>query len=517
MLDWVLAVWDGFTQHELWGLFWSYAPDIATLGGVIGFILLLYQFIWGNWRKRRQVRRDSDRLDNIQSLVQHLVATSPANSVPSATRLAQVTEAVESAVRDKQAGDERMGRALELLKAGKAEEAQLLFRAVAEEKTAHVAEDSRVAAAAWRHDGAIAGLADPKQARFAYAKAAELDPGNPDGRFWHGWLQKDAGNLGAAEAAFKAVVALGNQGASDRHRLWAHIGIGDVQVAQGNLPEALESYRASMFIARGLSESGPQNADWQRDLSVSHNKIGDVQVAQSNLPEALESYRASMFIRVGLSESDPQNADWQRDLSVSHDNIGDVQVAQGNLPEALESYRASMFIARGLSESGPQNADWQRDLSVSHNKIGDVQVAQSNLPEALESYRASMFIRVGLSESDPQNADWQRDLSVSHDNIGDVQVAQGNLPEALESYRASMVIRVGLSESDPQNAGWQADLAASHGKLGQLLNQMGERDKAREMLEQGRAIIAPLAERSETLLWKEYLRGFDEGIANLRE
>ena len=38
---------------------------------------------------------------------------------------------------------------------------------------------------------------------------------------------------------------------------------------------------------RKTGEVRPGNADWQRDLSVSYNKVGDVQVAQGNLPAAL--------------------------------------------------------------------------------------------------------------------------------------------------------------------------------------------------------------------------------------
>ena len=40
---------------------------------------------------------------------------------------------------------------------------------------------------------------------------------------------------------------------------------------------------------RPLAKADPGNAGWQRDLSVSYNKIGDVLVAQGNLPEALKS------------------------------------------------------------------------------------------------------------------------------------------------------------------------------------------------------------------------------------
>jgi hypothetical protein len=47
---------------------------------------------------------------------------------------------------------------------------------------------------------------------------------------------------------------------------------------RGNLVAALTSYQASLAIAARLAEADPDNAGWQRDLSVSHNKIGDVQM-----------------------------------------------------------------------------------------------------------------------------------------------------------------------------------------------------------------------------------------------
>ena len=127
-----------------------------------------------------------------------------------------------------------------------------------------------------------------------------------------------------------------------------------MQVAQGDLPAALTSYRASLAIAERLAKADPGNAGWQRDLSVSHDRIGDVQVAQGDLSAALTSYRASLAIRERLTKADPGNAEWQRDLSVSHDRIGDVQRAQGDLPAALTSYRASLAIRRtaGQGRSG---------------------------------------------------------------------------------------------------------------------------------------------------------------------
>jgi hypothetical protein len=50
----------------------------------------------------------------------------------------------------------------------------------------------------------------------------------------------------------------------------------------------------------GAGREGPP-----RDLSVSYNKIGDVLVAQGNLPEALKTFRDGLAIADRLAKSDP--------------------------------------------------------------------------------------------------------------------------------------------------------------------------------------------------------------------
>ena len=93
----------------------------------------------------------------------------------------------------------------------------------------------------------------------------------------------------------------------------------------------------ALAISERLAKADPGNAGWQRDLSVSYNKIGDVQVAQGDLPAALKATATGSRSRERLAKADPGNAGWQRDLSVSYDKIGDVQVAQGDLAAALKA------------------------------------------------------------------------------------------------------------------------------------------------------------------------------------
>ncbi|HUS80270.1 MAG TPA: hypothetical protein VM283_03315, partial [Armatimonadota bacterium] len=107
-----------------------------------------------------------------------------------------------------------------------------------------------------------------------------------------------------------------------------------------------------------------------------------------------------------LAQSDPGNAEWQRDLSMSHISIGDVRRAQGDLAGALEAYQAALATQERLAALDPGNAFRQRDLSLSYSRIGDVRRAQGDLAGALAAYEASLRIRERLATADPGNAGW---------------------------------------------------------------------------------------------------------------
>jgi Tetratricopeptide repeat len=164
--------------------------------------------------------------------------------------------------------------------------------------------------------------------------------------------------------------------------------VADAPKRQGNLREALKSFRDGLAVADRLAKSDPGNALWQRDLSVSYEKIGDALADQGNLAEALKSYHDALSIRDRLAKADPGNLNWQRDLSVSFNKIGEVLVAQGNLAEALKSFRDGLAIADRLAKSDPGNALWQHDLSVSFNKIGDALMDHGKLASGKSHRRA---------------------------------------------------------------------------------------------------------------------------------
>ncbi len=126
-------------------------------------------------------------------LLRQMIASGVLPAAPGVEQ--RVSGAITDIARGAQAGDEQLQKALGLLKAGDVKQAAEILRAVANEKTARIKRDSKDAAIAYRNLGAIAGLADPKQALEAYNKALELDPDDVESLLWAGLLEKERGDL----------------------------------------------------------------------------------------------------------------------------------------------------------------------------------------------------------------------------------------------------------------------------------------------------------------------------------
>ena len=102
---------------------------------------------------------------------------------------------------------------------------------------------------------------------------------------------------------------------------------------------------------------------------MSHNKVGDVQVEQGNLPAALESFRASLAIAGRLTKADPGNAGWQRDLALSHGRVAIALTSGGANGDALTAFRHGRSIIAALAEQSPDNATLPKDLTWFDDQI----------------------------------------------------------------------------------------------------------------------------------------------------
>lgn len=527
---------------------------VASLIGVLALGAAIFAYTSHSQRQT---------LAEIEALVSKYSIASPAQGATT-TSTEQLTDAI-TAIVSGAARDSRYAKALKHLKDGDVGQAESLLREVAEETARRADNESRRAAEAYRRLGAIAGLGDPKRAREAYAKALQFDPNDTDALYWHGWLSLLAGNLSVAEKELRRLLEVSKKQDDSQGIYRAHLRLGEVIRERGDLDSALIHQTAAYKIANNRADAAPDDAERQRELSVSCEKLGDIFYAKGEIEEALVYFRKGLNITRQLAQKDKESLRWQRDLSVLLERIGDVLVTQGEIDLALDAFRESASIRSTLAEVAPENESWRRDHSVALERIGDALYFKNKPKEALASYTQSLAISEELAARDKENAGRQYDVSVSAMKVGDMLRALGRSDEALsyykdsqeicerlverepggatwnrglsvalikvadvlaskkrledsfKSYSRALAIRKGLVKSDPSNAVWQRDLAVVYSKIAHLHSLAGKRDEAIEALEKGKKIVGELVQIAPgNAVWKRDLAWFEQLISELR-
>jgi tetratricopeptide (TPR) repeat protein len=271
--------------------------------------------------------------------------------------------------------------------------------------------------------------------------------------------------------------------------------IANVQRDQGHLKEALQNQSESVSIIERLTRTAPGNRLLSDDLSDSYSDLGDTQRELGNFGDALKSYEEGFALSKKLTEEEPDNTGWQHDLALRQERVGDMQRAQGDATAAFKSYGQSLAIARKLAERDPQNADWQHDLAGALLKFADLRAEKGDATGALQDYRESVSIAERLVQRDPANAEWLRNLSVGYNGIGDLLDKQRDLASALQSYRDGLAIREKLVRQDASNTSWQRDLSLAYANIGNILRQQKDFSGALESYRKCQLIREELIKR----------------------
>jgi hypothetical protein len=115
-------------------------------------------------------------------------------------------------------------------------------------------------------------------------------------------------------------------------------------------------------VTRNFTAAGGWRSGTSREISVGLERHGDVLVAQGNLPEALKSFRDGLAIRDRLAKADPGNAGWQRDFAISYSKLGDVFTKRDKAEDAIHNYRFALAIMNRLTTVDATNLRWQADV-----------------------------------------------------------------------------------------------------------------------------------------------------------
>ena len=153
-----------------------------------------------------------------------------------------------------------------------------------------------------------------KAAPLLYA-AAELAGDNFNYWMLCGRAQVKLGMLSQAQQAFETAKAVAKK-RNPHGREYAGVltDLGDVHVAQGDIPAALIAYQEGLGIRRTLIQQDPRNAEWQQDLAVSRAKMTmiDAENARDHWAKVVEIL-SDMQSRGDLLPGDVHKLEYARD------------------------------------------------------------------------------------------------------------------------------------------------------------------------------------------------------------
>jgi len=120
-----------------------------------------------------------------------------------------------------------------------------------------------------------------------------------------------------------------------------------------------------------------------KGLSVSYTYYGLIYFAQGNYPEAVKYYYASLRLREKLND--------KAGIAATYHNLGNLFYAQGNANEAMKNYQLSLKIKRETGDT--------LDSHYAHtiNNLGNFYEGRANFPTAMKYYEAALLIekRIG--------------------------------------------------------------------------------------------------------------------------
>ncbi|MEP2776755.1 MAG: TIR domain-containing protein [Luteolibacter sp.] len=282
----------------------------------------------------------------------------------------------------------------------------------------------------------------------------------------------------ALQIAEKLVISDPENAEFQRDLSVTHAKLGVLSLRLGDTAQALAHERECMRLCEKLLALNPSSDLYRSDLPASHVKLGDLFLRLGDTDQAHSHYEDSVELREKLVSDAPENAEFQRDMYISYTKLGEVCLQLGETAKTLIYYEKAIEISKKLSELDPDNRETQLDLSVTHSKLGDLCLVLGETSQALTHFEQNVKVMERLVELDPNNTDFKRHLSVSKSKLGDLLLNLDKTSEAYGHYQESLELRRKLVVLDPDNAVLQRDLANSYERLGSFCRRVGDSSAA---------------------------------------
>ena len=274
--------------------------------------------------------------------------------------------------------------------------------------------------------------------------------------------------------------------------------IGSIRMSQGNIPAALESYRAASALAGELARREPADRARQIAYASSFNWMGNAYWYQGDLDRSLQNFQQSIDLLEKAAGEMPANSELAFTLASARTNAGRVFEARGELAQAKVLYELVQQTFEGLRAREPGNVRWQSELGDAYDNLGKLALEQGQLVQAVIAYRGDQHSKAALAAGDPKNYDAQENLLISDAILGRTLALCGANEAAVHYAREAVKLAAELVAFDSTQTYWREDLAYYSQMLGGLKRQRGHLDEAARLDNDAVRILEELVRTDET-------------------
>jgi tetratricopeptide (TPR) repeat protein len=309
-----------------------------------------------------------------------------------------------------------------------------------------------------------------------------------------------------AMAYFKSLPATDVSDTALAQRAKALEKIGAVRLSQGQLPGALDAFRASTQISSRLAAAAP--SDVERHVAYSNTLAyigfvywnqGKLDAAQREWESAQQALRASQL----LAKDDPLLLN---QLATLEGNLGHVLEARGQPVAAETAYRKELALSEKLAALEPSNAEYASGLGGAHNDLGKLALQRGDLAEAVLEYSADDAIETRMSARNPKNNNQRQEMARSRAILGHALALTGDVQTGMRDLQQAVDITGQLLKFDPHEADVQSMFALYCARLARLRRLSGNLSSANILIARATATFSALVRKDPSNSeWQEDL------------
>lgn len=224
--------------------------------------------------------------------------------------------------------------------------------------------------------------------------------------------------------------------------------------------------------ARALEAAGAELIDRdapgpKRHLAQLMALLGDHRLASRNPGGALESYRAALSLAEGLSEGDADPAA-VRERAFMRYRLGTAELAMGRGDAALQRFQLGCLEIATLSGDAPEDASLKRDLSASRSMLGDALSELGQYQAAIGEYGSALALAQEVDGADPAQGGAQAYMATLYRRMAGIFEKLGRPQEAITALRQQAEIIEGFRRIGGADPDMVKELIEAYRRLARL-------------------------------------------------